>query len=81
MHLNQDQLRKLHSDFEKYRDIQCNGYADIGIDEFYKQNKSKYEAVRLNQCDGCSRDLPVVNGLHRSINGHPVMVCTAGLYA
>lgn len=79
--LNHEQLKKLHSDFVEYRDKKCNGFSDIDVRTFYKLNKTKYENIKLNQCDGCARNLPIINGLHRDSNGHPVMTCCAGLYA
>lgn len=79
--LNSEQLKKLHSDFTEYRDNVCGGFSDIGIVDFYKKNKSDYESVKLNQCDGCARSLPIVSGLHRDEHGLPVMTCCARLYS
>lgn len=79
--LNSEQLKKLHSDFIKYRDEECGGFYDISVNEFYKSRKSNYKEVKLNQCDGCARNLPIVSGLHRDSTGRPVMTCCAGLYA
>lgn len=79
--LNHEQLKKLHSDFAEYRDKKCNGFSDIDVGTFYKLNKPKYENIKLNQCDGCARNLPIINGLHRDSNWRPVMTCCARLYA
>jgi hypothetical protein len=79
-HLNREQLKLLHSDFTKYRDKECNGCADKSVDQFYKENAARYENVKLNQCDGCGRDLPIVDGIHREANGMPYMTCKADLY-
>ncbi len=37
-------------------------------------------AQESNQCDGCKRGLPVVDGLHRAADGTVVMACTAWRY-
>lgn len=79
--LSVEQLKKLHSDFVYYRDSECGGYSNISVSEFYSKNKGSYEDVKLNQCDGCGRNLPIVNGLHRDELGRPVMRCCANLYA
>lgn len=63
--LNQDQLKKLYSDFVFYRDGECGGWAKIGVKEFYAKNSEQYKDVVLNQCDGCVRGLPVMLGIHR----------------
>lgn len=34
----------------------------------------------LNQCDGCRRDLPLHNGLHRGDTSWDIIGCTAHLY-
>lgn len=75
-----EQLKKLYSDFCEWRDNECNGYAKMEINDFYLKNRDKYDN-KLNQCDGCARNLPVVDGLHRLMNGYPVMACASGLYA
>lgn len=80
--LNQDQLKKLYSDFVFYRDEECEGFAKIGIKEFYAKNAEKYKGLALNQCDGCARGLPAILGIHReSPSGIPYIACSAGLYA
>jgi len=80
--LNQDQLKKLYSDFVFYRDEECGGLPKIGIKEFYGKHAEKYENVVLNQCDGCIRGLPVKLGIHREApSGIPYIACSAGLYA
>lgn len=80
-HLNSIQLKKLYSDYVKYRDAECGGLADMSVEEFYLRNNGKYLDATLNQCDGCNRNLPIVEGIHRSMDGLPVMTCQAGLYA
>lgn len=79
--LNSNQLKNLYSDFVKYRDIECGGMSDMSIKEFWQTNKEKYENPPMNMCDGCARNLPIVAGLHREMNGVPVTACSAGLYA
>ena len=78
--LSHDQLKKLHSDFAKYRDEECNGFAKMSIYEFLDKNQKKYKDVKLNQCDGCSSGLILFGGLHRDERGFPVMTCSAKLY-
>ena len=34
----------------------------------------------VNQCDGCKRGLPIVNGLHKELTGRPYMCCTKDRY-
>lgn len=34
----------------------------------------------MNQCDGCKRGLPVVNGIHQEHNGQLYMVCEKETY-
>jgi hypothetical protein len=34
----------------------------------------------INQCDGCRRNLPIVDGIHRGSDLYDVQYCTKGLY-
>ena len=42
--LNQAQLKLIYSDFVVYRDRECNGWAGIGIVDFYMKHRNKYDA-------------------------------------
>lgn len=78
--LNSIQLENLYSDFCYYRDKNCGGHSDISVKEFYQKNRRVYDNYKINQCDGCLSNIPVVDGLHISESGLPLMTCTARLY-
>lgn len=50
------------------------------IDALLSSPSAAPAGVRLNQCDGCARGLPLVNGIHRG-KGNDIIGCTADRYA
>ncbi len=43
-------------------------------------HKKALMAPRINQCDGCARNLILHSGLHINEDGLPVQACTANRY-
>jgi len=55
--------------------------------EVFKQVKNPKEVDGVgfisggyNQCDGCRRELPLINGIHRGDDRHDMIGCTKTLY-
>lgn len=70
----------------RYRCLNCNEEAVLSDTQLLHSELSGEQMARevinsrlLNQCDGCSRGLPVIDGVHRG-KGYDMIACTKDRY-
>ena len=61
---------------------ECNACPnDDGLEKYCHHNNGSNKDKPINQCDGCMRGLPIVDGLHRNPDGSYDMIgCTKDRY-